>query len=73
LKIQSFSPKFLAVIDPIANWVSPRLGICFDLSGSELHLLRPDGSAFTTLEQEQQRAERLAEKLRELGVDPNQI
>jgi Uma2 family endonuclease len=70
----------LNIIDPIANWVSPRLGICFDLSGAELQLLRPDGVAFTTLEQEQQRAdherqraEKLAEKLRELGIDPNEI
>jgi Uma2 family endonuclease len=47
----------LDVIDPIADWVSPRLGIRFDLSGSVLQIVRPDGTIFTTLEQERQRAE----------------
>jgi Uma2 family endonuclease len=74
----------LDVIDPIEDWVSPRLGIRFDVSGSELQIFRPDGVAFTTLEQERQRAEqerqraeqaeqlavRLAERLRAAGIDP---
>jgi Uma2 family endonuclease len=60
----------LEVIDPIDRWQSPRLGITFDLSGTELQLLRPDGQPFTTLEQERQRADKLAEKLRQLGIDP---
>lgn len=47
----------LDVIDPIANWISPRLGVRFDLSGEVLQLYRPDGEPFKTLEQEQQRAE----------------
>ncbi len=47
----------LDVIDPIEGWTSPRLGIRFDLSGAELQIIRPDGVAFTTLEQERQRAE----------------
>ena len=77
----------LDVIDPIANWVSPRLNIRFDLTGEMLQLQLPDGTPFTTLEQERQRvgeerqraeqerqrAERLAAKLRELGVDPTEI
>ncbi|MBF2049336.1 MAG: Uma2 family endonuclease [Leptolyngbya sp. IPPAS B-1204] len=77
----------LDVIDPIENWVSPRLGIRFDLSGPELQIYRPDGQRFLSYveiaqqaeqerqraEQERQRAERLAERLRELGVDPDQI
>lgn len=63
----------LTVIDPIANWVSPRLNIRFDLTGAILQLQLPDGTPFTTLEQERQRAERLAAKLRELGVDPTEI
>jgi Uma2 family endonuclease len=63
----------LSVIDPIDQWISPRLGIRFDLSGVELQLFRPDGAAFTTLEQERQRAERLAAKLRELGIDPDEV
>jgi Uma2 family endonuclease len=76
----------LDVIDPISDWVSPRLGIRFNVSGSELQIFRPDEVAFTTLEQERQRAEqerqraeqaeqqalRLAERLRAAGIDPEQ-
>ncbi|NES95165.1 MAG: Uma2 family endonuclease [Desertifilum sp. SIO1I2] len=88
------SQERLDVIDPIANWVSPRLGIRFDLSGEELALIRPDGERFATyveiqrqlaqlqarvleteslLEQERLRAERLAQRLREAGIDPDAI
>nr|MCU0571152.1 Uma2 family endonuclease [Oculatellaceae cyanobacterium Prado106] len=63
----------LEVIDPIDNWVSPRLGIRFDCSGEELRILRPDGTVFTTLQEERQRAERLAAKLRELNIDPDSL
>lgn len=80
------------------GWVSPLLGIRFDLSGDELVIFRPDDAPFLTyLEQaeqrvesqqqaaaaqqqaaaarkqaelERERAERLAAKLRALGVDP---
>jgi Uma2 family endonuclease len=70
----------LTVIDPIANWVSPRLNICFDRTGEILQLRLPDGTPFTTLEEERQRAaaerqraDKLAAKLRELGIDPTEI
>jgi Uma2 family endonuclease len=80
------------------GWVSPRLGIRFDLSGNELVIFGPDDSPFLTYleqaeqrvesqhqaaaaqhqaaaarklaDQERERAERLAAKLRALGVDP---
>jgi Uma2 family endonuclease len=80
------------------GWVSPLLGIRFDLSGDELVIFRPDNTTFLTyLEQaeqrvesqqqaaaalqqaaaarkqadlERERGERLAAKLRALGVDP---
>jgi Uma2 family endonuclease len=40
------------------GWVSPRLGIRFDLSGDELVIFRPDGAPFLTyLEQAEQRVE----------------
>ncbi|MBD2311293.1 Uma2 family endonuclease [Desertifilum sp. FACHB-1129] len=95
------SQERLDVIDPIADWVSPRLGIRFDLSGEELALIRPDGERFATYveiqrqlaqlqarvleaeslleqerlrtEQERLRAERLAQRLREAGIDPDAI
>jgi len=38
----------LDVIEPINNWVSPRLGIRFDLSGEELKLIYPDGQPFAS-------------------------
>jgi Uma2 family endonuclease len=82
------------VISEMENWVSPRLGIKFDLSGEELQIYRPDGNKFSSyleisqlLEQEKQRAEQaetalaaerrktqlLAEKLKALGVNPDEL
>jgi Uma2 family endonuclease len=91
----------LDVISAIANFLSPRLGIRFDLSGDELQIYRPDGSKFFSyveicqlLEKEQERAEQerlraeqaeaaletekrrsqiLAERLRQMGVNPEDL
>jgi hypothetical protein len=59
------------------GWVSPLLGVRFEVEGGELVLTRPDGERIVgyeelvaALEQERERAERLAQKLRELGVEP---
>jgi len=66
------------------GWVSPLLGVRFELEGGELVVVRPDGERFVGYEelaaaleeaqaraaQERQRAERLAQRLRELGVEP---
>lgn len=67
-------------IPDMADWVSPLLNIRFDMSGSELQLFRPDGGSFLSYQSLIQRAElaeqkaaRLAEKLRELGIDPEQV
>jgi Uma2 family endonuclease len=46
----------LAVIEEMANWVSPRLGIRFDLSGEELQIYHPDGRRFLTFLELEQRA-----------------
>lgn len=58
------SGERLEVIEPIAGWVSPRLGIRLDLGGEELQIYRPDGQRFATYvelararEQQRQRAE----------------
>ena len=71
---------FLDVIDPIVNWVSPRLGIRFALSNDALQLYHPDGKLFLSYaeiaqraENAEQRAERLAEQLRALGINPDEI
>ena len=91
----------LDVIEQMSGWVSPRLGIKFEMSGTELQLYRPDGERFATyvelaalrkqerqdkeqaqqqlgqaqqqLEQEQERSQQLATKLRELGVNPDEL
>ncbi|MFB8791502.1 MAG: Uma2 family endonuclease [Potamolinea sp.] len=73
-------------IESMAGWVSPRLGIRFEL-GSELEIYRPDGEKFLTyveleMEREQEKqqrelaqakVERLAERLRSMGVDPDEV
>lgn len=59
---------------------SPRLGVRFTLEDGALVLYRPGGERFVPyvelrrqLERERQRAERLAQRLRELGVNPDEI
>lgn len=66
-------------IESMAGWVSPLLGIRFEL-GSELEIYRPDGQKFLTyveLERErelaQSKVERLAERLRSMGVNPDEV
>ncbi|MBE9053997.1 Uma2 family endonuclease [Nostocales cyanobacterium LEGE 11386] len=59
-----FRNSRLEVIDQMAGWVSPRLGVRFELSQKELQIYRPDGDRFLTYweldqqrQQERQRAE----------------
>jgi Uma2 family endonuclease len=91
----------LEIIDPIENWVSPRLGIRFVVTAETWEIYRPDGARFLTyvelgqrleqtsqqleqtsqqleqtsqqLEVSQAKADRLAAKLRELGIDPSPL
>jgi Uma2 family endonuclease len=42
------SESGLEVIDNIVGWVSPRLGVRFELTEDELQIYRPDGQRFTT-------------------------
>lgn len=46
--VRSSSDEGLEVVDSIANWISPRLGIRFDLSGEELQIFAPSGQRFAT-------------------------
>ncbi|MGG6266410.1 Uma2 family endonuclease [Leptolyngbya sp. AN03gr2] len=71
---------FLQEVEDFSGYVSPRLGIRFDVTASPMELYRPNGEKFLSydeldqqLQQERLRAERLAERLRQLGVDPDQI
>ena len=73
----------LEEIEPMAGWVSPRLGVRFEIETGVLQLYQPDGERFATYvelteqreqerqraEQERQRAERLAARLRALGIE----
>ncbi|CDH44510.1 Uma2 family endonuclease [Candidatus Contendibacter odensensis] len=70
----------LESVQQMQGWISPRLSVRFTLLGIDLMLYRPDGRRFETFleleqraESEHQRAERLAERLRALGVDPNAL
>lgn len=70
----------LEVIETIEDWTSPLLGIRFFLTPDSLEIYYPDGRKFlTTVElnqemtKEKQRADRLAAKLKELGIDPEEI
>ncbi len=78
---------FLDVIEPMDQWVSPRLQIRFEVTQPELRLYFPDGDPFLTYteianraeqaeqraEQAEQRAEQLAARLKAMGIDPEQI
>jgi Uma2 family endonuclease len=77
----------LQPIEEMPGWISPRLGIKFELIDGELQIYRPDGQKFLSyveLENQRQLAEnqrqlaeqkvaKLAERLREMGVNPDEI
>ncbi|GAP96323.1 Uma2 family endonuclease [Leptolyngbya sp. NIES-2104] len=74
-------------IDDFSSYTSPRLSIRFDLSASPMQIYCSNGRKFLSygeldalLQQErsradqaEQRAEQLAEQLRQMGIDPDQI
>ena len=71
--------EVLIVVEEMQGWVSPRLGIRFTME-QELKLYHPNGEIFSSYtevkqqaELERQRAEKLAAKLRELGLNPDEI
>ncbi|MCL1471563.1 Uma2 family endonuclease [Argonema antarcticum] len=88
------SENRLEEIEEMNGWVSPRLGIRFELISDTLEIFRPDGQRFLTsveldglreqerqraedaiaqLETEKQRYQALIERLREKGIDPEQL
>ena len=67
----------LRKIEAIKGWVSPRIGVRFELTDDQLLLYRPDGQPFVTeierdrqAEEWQRRAEHLAAQLKALGIEP---
>ena len=91
----------LEQIEQMDGWVSPRLGVRFQISETEFQMFGPTGEAFmsfgeldqlrqqaevraqqaemtleqteTMLEQERSRSQALESKLREMGIDPNEL
>ncbi len=70
----------LEAIADTEGWESPLCGVRFGLEGAHLVVTRPDGKVFLTpseaddaLEEALARAERLEERLRALGVDPDSL
>ncbi len=74
----------LRAIPHTEGWVSPRLGVRFELAGGSLRILGPDGSPFLSYvdlaiqrddlarktEEDRKRVERLEAQLRALGIEP---
>lgn len=81
------SDERLDVINAIDNWISPRLDIRFSLSAEELKIFRPDGELFVTYveiaqkaqqaeqraQQAEQKSAKLAKKLKEMGINPDDL
>lgn len=70
----------LVPIEPIEGWVSPRLKVRFDITENGLALYSPTGQPFLSFAElesratnAEQRVERLAERLRQAGIDPDTI
>jgi Uma2 family endonuclease len=61
------SGEALKAIPAMDGWVSPRLGIRFDLSGDELRILSPDGRPFATYVELAEQRDELAEQRDELA------
>jgi len=71
---------WLEEIEEINNWISPRLGIRFELTTDNLDIYYPDGRKFLTslelnqqMEQERQNYQDLLAKLQAKGIDINTL
>ncbi|MBF0119434.1 MAG: Uma2 family endonuclease [Desulfobacterales bacterium] len=83
LKIWVRVKNKLTKIENTDVWISPKLKIRFEINNDDLSIFKPDGSSFLTtieidkelrntqqdLELERQKAKKLAEKLKELGIE----
>ncbi|MBK1988382.1 Uma2 family endonuclease [Sphaerospermopsis aphanizomenoides BCCUSP55] len=72
--------EWLEEIEEINGWISPRLGIRFELTSDNLEIYYPDGRKFLTslelnqqLEQERQNYQDLLAKLQAKGIDINTL
>jgi Uma2 family endonuclease len=67
------SENGLEEIPVLDNWISPRLGVRFDMSGSELTLYGPDGRRFLTYQELAEEHDRLAHDRDQIARDRDQI
>lgn len=71
----------LRMVDPLElPWTSPLLGINLDITADELRVFHLDGKPFQTyleqadeLKKQSEQLNKLAQKLREMGVDPESV
>lgn len=62
----------LTVVEQTSSWVSPRLGVRFELTSETMQIYRPDGRPFATyVELEQQRE--IAEQQKQIAEQQKQI
>jgi len=74
LDVWQRSGDFFRLTNVTDTWKSPRLGVTFKLEESgELNVFSPDGKKFLSPTEEAKRAELFAAKLRELGINPEEI
>jgi Uma2 family endonuclease len=59
----------LREIPEMKDWISPRVGIKFDTSGSELKIFGPDGRKFLTFQELAEEHDRLARERGELAME----
>lgn len=62
----------LQIIEEINNWISPRLGIRFDISDEELLLYRPNGEPFYTYTEIQSKLEEIQGQLEQAQLKAEQ-
>ncbi len=67
------SQGVLVQIPQIDRWTSPRLGIRFDLSGSELTILGPDDQRFLTYQEIADERDRLVQERDQVAQERDQV
>jgi Uma2 family endonuclease len=63
----------LVAIPEMNGWISPLLGVRFDMSGSELKLFGPDGQPFLTFQELAQLRDQLAHLRDQLAQERDQV
>jgi Uma2 family endonuclease len=64
---------FLDRIEVMDGWISPRLGISFELSGDELRITHPDGRVFETFENVATERDLILAEKQQLEIDKQRL